>query len=607
MVHAILVLTLAGASQAPVQDSASALSRAQQLLRESYETKLSAMTAAECTGVTFDDCMQGDWSCVDFMCPPDLAERRQALIAELERLAPAAGASEWLTGQRIALAVKNGELERAASIASGCTIAGWSCFALRGFTAHLRSPGSGFEHFDSSFALLAAEPRRLPSGEFAWGLGPDAMCVWSDPRAAAPHGLIEQAAAWACPLRNGAIERFWWLADPLWSQPGNERYIEHLARHVMVRLDIDVLRASAPAAHDEHAGLGSAQYIDLYDNYFFAFRQGLPNSRRRMNIRFRGGVATRGASPYVNGGFSFTPDAARLRDPVESTADAWAVEVQPAGCSTPWSLRAIRAGRSRRADAWLGQNERMDRCGTERMMATAEWHNLDHQTAAFRRDAWMLVASAARIPAEVGPTGILRSALALGEPETLDLTTTAAAIDADRVFRASAVIDTAGHVASIEVVGPDAVARARFGVRPQPIADGFGLSDLALVDPRFESAALAIEDALLPSLVLPRDANVGLYFEVYGIENGESLDLTLTTEKTGAGLFTRIGRLVGLAADERAVEVAWSDPGSVNARIARRFLNLDLAALDDGEQRITLTVNTADGREARVTRVVTLR
>lgn len=326
-----------------------------------------------------------------------------------------------------------------------------------------------------------------------------------------------------------------------------------------------------------------------------------------MTNPFRGGVATRGTALYVNSGYSFTPDAASLRDPVESTADAWAVEVQPAGCSTPWSWRAVRAGRSRRADEWLGQNERMDRCGTERMMPTAEWHNLDHQTAAFRRDAWMLVASAARIPAEVGPTGILRSALALGEPATLDLTTTAAAIDADRVFRASAVIDTAGYVASIEVVGPDAVARARFGVRPQPLADGFGLSDLALVDPRFESAALAIEDALLPSLVLPRDANVGLYFEVYGIENGESLDLTLTTEKTGAGLVTRIGRFFGLAADERAVEVAWSDPGSENARIARRFLNLDLAALDDGEQRITLTVNTADGREARVTRVVTLR
>jgi hypothetical protein len=82
--------------------------------------------------------------------------------------------------------------------------------ALRGFASHQVRPGTGFESFDSAFALLQAHPERLPNGEFAWGLGPVARCTWTDVRSVAPAELGDQVLEWGCPSGNALRERFWW-------------------------------------------------------------------------------------------------------------------------------------------------------------------------------------------------------------------------------------------------------------------------------------------------------------------------------------------------------------------------------------------------------------
>src|SRR5690606_37830484 len=113
-------------------------------------------------------------------------------------------------------AVKAGELERARRIAEECADH-WTCPALRGFVAHQIRPGDGIAQFDSAYA--AAPPR--------------ARCDWADLYALVGAESIDGQGARGCWTDHFPAERFWWLADPLWSQPGNERLAEHLSRHVM--------------------------------------------------------------------------------------------------------------------------------------------------------------------------------------------------------------------------------------------------------------------------------------------------------------------------------------------------------------------------------------
>jgi hypothetical protein len=282
----IAILVGAVAAQHGIQtDSTLVLREARRLVAAQYDTRNSHFLDEPCEASAFASCMQGDWSCTDVTCPPDLSQRRRRLIEQLDDLASAAGNSAWLYRQRVALAVKNQEPDRAMEIAGTCDGQEWWCMALRGFASHQVRPGTGFESFDSAFVLLQAHPERLQNGEFAWGLGPVARCTWTDVRSVAPAELVDQVLGWGCPSGNALRERFWWLADPLWTQDGNGRYAEHLARHVMIRVDLDVLRAVTEARGGTRIEDWMWNAVDLHEAYGFALRQGFPNSRRRMTNR----------------------------------------------------------------------------------------------------------------------------------------------------------------------------------------------------------------------------------------------------------------------------------------------------------------------------------
>jgi hypothetical protein len=162
MLHGIsAALALAVFPQVPV-DSAAVLHEARQLVLEHYDTiTIRALDERECTGTSLRDCMHGDWSCEDYVCPSDLDERRVPLIEALEGLAPFAGNSEWLFRQRVAFAIRHGEYARAREIASTCSGSAAWCMSLRGVTEYLLRPGSGLAQleFDSALALASRATR----------------------------------------------------------------------------------------------------------------------------------------------------------------------------------------------------------------------------------------------------------------------------------------------------------------------------------------------------------------------------------------------------------------------------------------------------------------
>lgn len=625
MGKAVLTVVLAlPPQQAP--DSAEALRQARELVSWHYaEAKglYGKRAYRGCTGVSLQDCKQGDWSCPEQgmgSCIWDLAERRAELIPELEALAHSAGNSAWLYDQRVAFAIKNDELERADAITRICDGVEWWCQTLRGLTAHLMHPGDGLAHYDTAFALLDEDVRRAANGAFAGGAGPDARCEWSDIRAVAALEMLEEVRSSTCPGGQELQEMFWWLADPLWTREGNERYAEHLSRQVMIRMDVEVqqLLASAkwptPLYEDRLGNSG-----DVRASYEHIVREGFPNSQtdpcwdNGREPRVVWACRENGAVSFVHGGYGFAPDAERLRLPLESTAEDWAVEWRNGGCQPPWNRGGCgERPLPRRPNFKLVSYDgclppwRLEDCGPERMITRKRWHNLDHQTVGLRRDDQLLVVSAARVPRELGPREALEPALALGRVATREVRVVPAAIDDARTFRATARVDSAGYLASIEVVGKDEIGRARFGAPAPVLSDGFGVSDLALVDPRFERDSLSLEEALLPSLELPARQPVGLYFEIYGLAKDDSVDFTLTSGKLDASILQDLARFLRIRPGETPIHVTWTGAGG-EAGISPRFFTLDPSSLDKGEYRLTLTVRRNDGREAVVSRRITLR
>jgi hypothetical protein len=239
------------------------------------------------------------------------------------------------------------------------------------------------------------------------------------------------------------------------------------------------------------------------------------------------------------------------------------------------------------------------------MITRETWHNLEHQTAVFRRGNQLLLVAAAPLPEPLLAQDV-QPALALGRVDDMSTHVAPAVIDEHGAFRARAVVDSGGYLASVEVIGTEDVGRARYGAPPQPLVDGFGLSDLALVDARFEEDGLALEDALFPATTAPRGEPVAVYFEVYGASPDETLDVTLQAEKLNPSFFQRITRSLGLSS-KTPFRLAWSEPMEVEDGIAKRFIVIDGGALSGGEHELTVTVRRADGTMATVSRLIRLR
>lgn len=514
-----------------------------------------------CRGVSLRDCMRGeticaqrDRGCWTYAWRGDRARIQQ----ELDRLGALAPRSDWIIGQRVNFAVGRGQLARAREIAGSCEAASWWCQLLRGYVEHHFVQGSGDAALDSALASV-------PAGTAAWGdprpeehvdRGP--ACEWTHiAHLLTGTRLDEYLGRTPCSASAAELEaHFWWLADPLWSVPGNPRRSEHIVRNVQMALDEDLGFYAGPNAQ--------ASWL----------AQGLPNSWRHVE-RMRRTTPNTFYQFYVYGGYSFAPDAARFFDPIASTADDWALE---------WDE------------------------GEERMHTPEEWHNLEHhQTAVLRRGDRLLALSAARLPVIVSSFDSVRAALAMGRPADLLVEVAPAVVGPGGVIRASTELEDGEWVASVEIRGDGWRGRARYGTPAPALQGGFGISDPVLVDERSESGELPLADAILPSTSLSGGGRVGVYFEVYGVERDEPLEISVSAERTDRSLLSRITGALRLTSNV-TLEVNWLESAETSIPdLMSRYLGVDLSGLDAGKYQIAITVESGGGATATSSRVVTLR
>ena len=239
--------------------------------------------------------------------------------------------------------------------------------------------------------------------------------------------------------------------------------------------------------------------------------------------------------------------------------------------------------------------------------------DLDHRTAHFLRGDSALVALALDLGEHEDFVGLPRNAgLFFQQSEDHEPVSLFSQQSRNRyVFRAS--IEDRPHVMSLEVVAPDRIGRARYGVRApwtDEIAEGrrVVLSDVLL----FEPYGMTLPEDATEAIPLMRaspswaaGSEVGLFWEVYGLEPDESARVSVRIGEVDTGFFSRIGRALSLSDDE-ALTVEWQDAADEAGtdRLARSF-TIDLDNVEPGEHEIVVAVEVEG--EPPATRTVRIR
>jgi hypothetical protein len=429
-------------------------------------------------------------------------------------------------GQQVRYLIEAGRTDDAEAAAQACRAEPWWCAALQGLA---QQAAQDFEDAAASFdRALAAMP-------------PEVRCRWTD-----LSDLLE-GAAWrryrslSCAAREDVDARLWWLGQPLWWMPGNDRRTEHYARLTMARLLEDASSPYGPWGDDERE---------------LIVRYGWPLAWVRED---------RGDTHFAVGfdaepGWHFLPDLPALDAPAPSDAPGALVE----------------------------------RLAPERY-APQYAHSftiLHPDFAAFRRrDSTLVVASWDVSDDQAFHAHACASALVLAHDERSPSVVVSRA-SGGAAGSLVAEAPWAPAVVSLELYDPDrsAAARAR-GPLPQS-PDSFGLSGVLLFEPA-ESLPADLPQALarLHTGAVTAGQRIGVYWEVYGLTPGEDVPTAVTVTPERRGLLTRIAAALGLARKSGAIRLEWHGAAPAAPEAVSRALVIDLGGLRTGRYRVDVTVS----------------
>ena len=171
---------------------------------------------------------------------------RRDLLAQLDAAAVALPGDPFIAGQRVRFLVDQWEFDAALQVARDCRAVAWWCSALAGYVHASRNE---VVRADSAFAAaLAAMP-------------PAEHCAWNDHHLVIAFESRDKYSDASCDKRDALNDRIWWLADPLFIEPGNERRVEQY-----VRLVVLALRTAARAGRTLQLGSGHRQRRTALDD-----------------------------------------------------------------------------------------------------------------------------------------------------------------------------------------------------------------------------------------------------------------------------------------------------------------------------------------------------
>lgn len=495
----------------------------------------------------FSDHEQGDEPPPE---PPAITERRLELVTVLAGAAAALPGDGWIAGQRIRYLLEAGDEPGAIAAARECRAERWWCAALEGLALHAAERFPDAEQaFDTALREMDAEERaRWTDVEVL--LEPDDQRAW---RVAPPEE------------RERLARRVWWLADPLWSRPGNDRLTEHYARWTMHH----VLQRSRR--------VDQVRWAD--DLRVLLLRYGWLTAWERYEPLFYASSENASAVGYhAPRSWEFIPPLATAADPALLRGDEWPLsEPEPTVTRyTPEYARHIMA--------------------------------LPHQMAAFPRPGGaVVVAGYALSEDSLPPDPRLHAELvamddAGGRSASSPWQPTA--------FSGSLIVEVpgSGSVVSLELREDStrSVARQRQAVAWDPDARVSDLLLLAHAEARPTELMEAARFARGSAVVAPGE-RVGVFWEMYRVQASDSLEVRVGLIPGTAVWGRRRLEALGIVEAARTMRLGWIEGVEAGPIVGRSLAVSIPADLRPGDYTLEVTVRAPGQAPATARRPITVR
>ena len=512
-------------------------------------------------------------------------DARARLLVALDSAASLSPGSPFLTGQVVRFQSEQGDHAAAATTARACRAERWWCSALVGYS--LARAGA---LVDAEVAFRAMED----------AMSPAQRCEWREVTSLLGSTEPAARAKTTCAERDTTSAVLWWLSDPLYRTPGNERWVAHQTRRVDAALS-GALDGDARYPWDAARG-GDAlkQLFVRYDRPTYAAWGGPTVDQGHSGYlvsRFSQPVAPYSTFEYSLDRVRLVPEWKAILSPFTSRANDWSLVRETDDGQADWRWWPVEHFRPARRLVQLP----------------------DGQTVVFRRQSHFILASAVELSHPLTRrTSAQFDVMLLSTTSRLkvDSLDQSVAAGGSTVVLRSIVADTPAVVA-IEAIGLGANwldARTRFGFRPPlPLSSmkpgEVAISDPALLDARDMADNVpvpdeALLDHLLGNLSLRRaNRRLGVYWETYGIHARDTVTIvvTMTGDADVSGL-RRLGMALNVASDpNRSLSIRWTEPSPQHhtrtldgpVPVQLRSLILNIAQLAPGPYRLRISVERA--------------
>ncbi len=504
-----------------------------------------------CNADQGDFCLEGDWEsgCLLFRCHSgDQQARFVEKLAEIAREYPH---SPSAVGQAVYAAIRLQHWDVAAELVEVCApLDEWWCHLSRGYVLHrTRRSAEAEAHFWRGLE----------------GAPVDLRCRLEDVHFLIPTQVRQKYDDIPCEEREGVHRHIWWLSDPFYVDPGNDRWAEHISRRFEMLFHEQRMRA-------RRAGGGrSTIHTRAHERYFVM--RGPPDSwlgrpLERGLLTSRQGAATQ----YVPRALSLDGLAGDLTYQLEAgERDEGYTRGDGATSSLPAQMVRFREGDSL-------------------MVALAS----DLSEAAFwgEEDDQELEKEGSKGMPRTFPVGRAHFVASESPDHTVSLEPS---LIRDEITFAG-LLANREQLVGLEVLTPSATARHRSPLMPLESTDP-AISDLLLfrpMGPDLPETRMQAIGMMLHTMRTSSDLPLGVYWEAYGIDPTNEIRVTVRFEGRGGGLLGRLGRAIGVAGSGEP-SFTWAEPAGEGA-LPHRAITLQLGSVDQGHYDLTLEMALPDGQ-----------
>ncbi|MEX2282195.1 MAG: hypothetical protein WEE89_06905 [Gemmatimonadota bacterium] len=478
---------------------------------------------------------------------------------------------------RVRFALDAGDINGAWSVAAECAPDPAQCGLLRGLILQRAGQTAVADSAFLAATQLMSEAER---------------CAWNDVNVLLEPKIREAYERLPCAERADIEARLWWLGDPLFLEPGNERRAEHYARKVQITLLARLGHDERQRFVDRKGGKSTIESLVRYGWPAHMYWAGVQVDIGHGN--WLRNHASDTAPPYVvreytRGRLHTLPLPDALLAPLRALPGHWQLN-GPEDDFDWWPVEHYARDRGRIVQLPVGQTVMLRRGVATRFVWAADL------------DSALLT----RPPGDSVRATLFQSRSAA---DVQNVDTFGGRIG--RALITDAMLQAGAALIGVELPGDSTrpAARTRFGADiAEPLSALGGaqaLSQPLLFDPSGIATATLDADAAVKRMygttTFTKLDRLGVYWEAYGFAAADTVDIEIQmTRLDRPGIFARVAGAVGLADNNRGnVTVRWrEEPGSTraieireaNVPVQMRSIVIDVSRLARGSYRATVSL-----------------